>query len=359
AILTLLGVGANAIERTIGTPTPILVATFRDPGTDGTTQDYSGTIDWGDGTTSPASFVFGVDRGLIIVQGTHLYSEEGNYDLTVTIQDAGGSTASGTGIAQVAVAPSDFPDFFFDQTGVLTISGDQNGQPNNDRIILDLTSAGGVRATLNGEATQYAPGVVKSIIVNGGAGNDYMDIEKSNVPITVNFGAGTDQLALADSSGALFGNVLGSVTVHGGGQSSLTLNDAADAMGAEWSVTDSTVTGFHVVFEGSPFPIPVPTDMASVQYDHLTTVQVNGSGFGSHVVNIGDKDRGLGSLSSVISFAGNGSGNELDINDQGTAAPQSFTLDATSLTRSNEAAILYTNVANLTVNGGSGGNTFV
>jgi hypothetical protein len=353
APLTFQGVGASAVEFAFAPN--ILVATLRDPGGNFSTQDYSGTIDWGDGTTSLASFLFGVDRGLVLVLGSHTYLEEGNYKLAVSVQDAGGSTASGTGIAQVTVASGDFADFFLDPNGVLTISGDPNGQPKNT-LILDLTSDGGVHARLNLERAEYNAGIVKSIIVNGGAGNDYVDIEKSNVPITVNFGAGTDQLALANTSHVLLGNILAPVTVHGGGQSSLTLNDAADAMGAEWSVTDSTVTGFHVVLEGSPFPIPLPTDVASIQYDHLTTVQINGSGFGSNVVNIGDKDRGIGSLSSVISFTGNGSGNELDINDQGTTAPQSFTLDATSLQRSGEAAILYTNVANLTINGGSGGN---
>src|SRR5262249_56633776 len=130
----------------VSAPAPIVVATFRDPGSGGTTQDYTGTIDWGDGTTSAASFVFGVDRGLVLVQGTHSYLEEGNYNLAVTIQDAGGSTISGTGIAQVAVAAGDFADFFLDPNRVLTITGDQNGQPNNHRIILGPPSAGGAPA---------------------------------------------------------------------------------------------------------------------------------------------------------------------------------------------------------------------
>lgn len=49
--------------------------------------DLHGTIDWGDGTSSPATFVKGV-KGRILVRGTHRYAATGTYSVSVSSQQA-------------------------------------------------------------------------------------------------------------------------------------------------------------------------------------------------------------------------------------------------------------------------------
>ncbi len=76
----------------------LVLATFADPGSDGTAADYSGTIVWGDGHTAnfTAADVTANDDGTFSVHGSHTYAEEGSYAVRVTIRDAGGSTLLST-----------------------------------------------------------------------------------------------------------------------------------------------------------------------------------------------------------------------------------------------------------------------
>src|SRR5262249_38716089 len=59
--------------------------------------DLHGTIHWGDGTSSPATFAAG-KRGKVIVQGSHTYDNGGTpnvtVDLTQTLHDASNNTTS-------------------------------------------------------------------------------------------------------------------------------------------------------------------------------------------------------------------------------------------------------------------------
>ena len=90
-----------------GATAATLSATFTDANTAAQTSDFSGTIDWGDGsaiTNFTSADVTG-SNGNFTVSGSHLYAEEGTYHPTVTILDDGGSTATETGMTTVADAP--------------------------------------------------------------------------------------------------------------------------------------------------------------------------------------------------------------------------------------------------------------
>jgi streptogramin lyase len=78
-----------------------VVATFTDVGSDGTTNDYSASINWGDNTPpSTASIGMGAG-GVFTIAGSHVF-EEGSTNITVTLRDNGGSMA--TPITRVTVA---------------------------------------------------------------------------------------------------------------------------------------------------------------------------------------------------------------------------------------------------------------
>jgi hypothetical protein len=62
------------------------VATFADPDTAATAAEYAATIDWGDGSATTSGVITG-GAGSFNVSGTHTYTEEGGYRVTVTISD--------------------------------------------------------------------------------------------------------------------------------------------------------------------------------------------------------------------------------------------------------------------------------
>src|SRR5581483_3183518 len=67
--------------------------------------DFSGTIAWGDGTTTNfTSSDVSEHNGVFTVAGSHLYAEEGTYTTVVTIND-GGSKTTDSGSTTVADAP--------------------------------------------------------------------------------------------------------------------------------------------------------------------------------------------------------------------------------------------------------------
>jgi hypothetical protein len=72
------------------------VATFVDPGSDGTAKDYAATISWGDGQSSAGMIQSNASGGFDVV-GSNTYAADGSFTITVTVTDAGGSEASAHG----------------------------------------------------------------------------------------------------------------------------------------------------------------------------------------------------------------------------------------------------------------------
>ena len=83
------------------------VATFTDANPFAPVTDFTATIDWGDGTTSPGT-VSGPTGGPFTVSGSHNYLTGGPHTIKVHIVDDGGSTADTGDCSVVVFTPSTF-----------------------------------------------------------------------------------------------------------------------------------------------------------------------------------------------------------------------------------------------------------
>ena len=92
-VLPISASGGNSFSGHTGTPVGGTVATFSADSSD-SAGDFAATIDWGDGTTSPAA-ITGTNPNFV-VSGTHSYSAPGSYTITVTIVRASNTANSGT-----------------------------------------------------------------------------------------------------------------------------------------------------------------------------------------------------------------------------------------------------------------------
>lgn len=114
--ITAQGVDVNATE---GQSFTGAVATFNDPDTNATAAEYTATINWGDGSPTEAGVVSGgapMFPGKFTVTGTHTYSEENSYKITVVITDTDNMSNTATvtptatvGDAQLANATCEVP----------------------------------------------------------------------------------------------------------------------------------------------------------------------------------------------------------------------------------------------------------
>ena len=68
----------------------VLVGSFDDANTLGSTADFTATIDWGDGSPNSVGTVLGA-AGVYTVEGSHIYAKPGSYDTSVVVKDDGGS----------------------------------------------------------------------------------------------------------------------------------------------------------------------------------------------------------------------------------------------------------------------------
>ena len=84
-----------------GSPTTVSFG-YTDTNPGASTSDFTASINWGDGTTTPEA-VTG-SGGSYTVSASHTYAEEGNYPVSVSVVDDGGQATDTAGTATVADA---------------------------------------------------------------------------------------------------------------------------------------------------------------------------------------------------------------------------------------------------------------
>ncbi len=130
-------------------------------------------------------------------------------------------------------------NFLVSSSRVLTINGDQLANKSDTIAIDDINGA--VRAYMNGETVQFTPGAINSVVINTGTGNDTVNIQGNEWPVTVNLGGGTDAVTVGD----LYHNldrIRATVTANAGtGGDALYVYDTANTRSDSWTLDSGTI----------------------------------------------------------------------------------------------------------------------
>jgi hypothetical protein len=177
-------------------------ATFTDANTGATAADFAARIDWGDGTSPSVGVVAATATpGRFTVSAGHTYPANGNYPVTTTITDRGGSTL-------VFVNQATVTDAALTLGPTLALSTTE-GQPLSNQIVGTFTDAdafgvaGSFSARIDwGDGTPNTPGTVTKLGNSGGGA--VFAITGSHTYTTV--GTPTISVAVTDSGGSTIGS---------------------------------------------------------------------------------------------------------------------------------------------------------
>ncbi len=136
------------------------MATFTDADPGGAIADYTATIDWGDGATTPGT-IGPAPGGGFAVTGSHTYAAIGSYQTSVAIKDAGGATATATSTATVANPPPGPPSLLTPSppsvlsttSAAFTATVNPHGLATTVRFEYGAVLGGGAAAITYGSAT--------------------------------------------------------------------------------------------------------------------------------------------------------------------------------------------------------------
>jgi hypothetical protein len=254
-------------------------------------------------------------------------------------------------------------------------------------VTIDDEQFGGSITGLAPAEIGYPEDSLRSVVVSGGDGGNtfnFQDVATFGNPTwTIDAGGGTAVVnVLGTTAGLNIDTQLANATVNVGnaGKTSgilgpvsvtssktnylLVVDDSADTAARTVTVTGSTVLGLTpalITYGGVSPSIQLDGSAGGDAFNVQGMPQVlrlNG-GAGNDTLNVGS----LGSLNGLagnLQFAGGGGTDTLNVNDQATRTPQTYTIQAGSVKRDAGPLVIGfdASVKKLTVNGGSGGNTF-
>jgi hypothetical protein len=218
---------------------------------------------------------------------------------------------------------------------------------------------------------QYVAAEVSSLTINGGSHGNLYNVQNvpSGVTTILHTGSGNDTINVGNAANTLDG-ILGPLTVDGqAGFDTLNINDQGEGTAHSYTITATTVVrspgGPTITYADIESLNLHPGKLLSngpannvvnvLGTDAGTTVEIDA--VGGAVVNVGDPVNGtLDDLKGLLSVYGEDGSVVLNVNDQGSATGQNYSVAATTVDRTDVAEITYTGVRDLTLNAGAGGN---
>jgi Ca2+-binding RTX toxin-like protein len=246
-------------------------------------------------------------------------------------------------------------------SGLLTIRGDDGGVVRNDAITLvnNSNDPSLFKVMVNGRQ-QYQgrwADMTRGITIDGRKGNDTINIEHvaASVNVTVLGNQGNDIINISPVAQNL-ANIAGRVMVNGGaGLDTLNVIDRNNPLGGEFQLDATSIAprGASNIYYGTVENLNVHTSnvrdrirVDSTAFGTTTSIYANG---GTDQIVLGEfDDLGLSSLAGPLNVDGGGDRDVLSVNDGNHKYDETYTITATTLTRSNWAASLrYTTVEDL------------
>jgi Ca2+-binding RTX toxin-like protein len=212
------------------------------------------------------------------------------------------------------------------------------------------------------------PDLYEGTTLNTGAGDAAVNVTATTGTLNVINGGGSDTVVIGSNapsaSGGTLAAISGLVNVAGAGTTALLVDDSGDPAGHAYTLTaDSlsvdglTLLSFSGVSDlmlnggngGNTFTIQGTAAGTS------TTVN---AGAGNDAFTVGNAADTLDDLQGDLTLSGGPGTDPLTVNDQGSAADETYTLTDTALERSGTALLTYSGLGGLAVNTGSGTDTF-
>jgi hypothetical protein len=311
ATLTTLPLTVAATEGIIFTGN---VATFADANPAATAGDFTASIAWGDGQTSPGT-VSAAAGGGFAVYGTHVYSDEASYvGAVVAIRDIGGSTATAsngnTAVNMVTVADATLTalPLTVAATEGITFTGNVATFADGN----SSATAGDFTATIAWGDGQTSPGTVSAAAGGGFAvyGTHVYSDEASYVGVVV---------AISDSGGSTATASNGNTAVNMVTVADATLtakpSTVITSQGATFSGTVATFTDANPLATAADFT-------ATINWGdgHTTTGSVSAAAGGGFQVTGSHQYTGFGAFTIGLSLADSG-GVNTPVNVQATVKP--------------------------------------
>ena len=323
---------------------------------------------------------------------------------SLTLDDTGSSIAKNGQIDAAAINGLGMGASGIAYSGIATLA--VNLGSGGDNLTITNTSAATTVNAGSGNDTLTLQNDSNPTTINTGNGNDIVNIQKTGATTGVNTGTGADTVNIgsnAPGGNGVLANINGAVTVTGGGNTALNIDDTGNINPASGTLSSSSLTGF------SPAPInysnlaslslslgsggnaltiastPAPTTVNSgsgndtvtlVSTVSPTTINTQGgndnvyirstnaattvnTGSGADTIMVGSlAPAGGGILDNIqgaLTINGDGHDN-LAFDDTGSNAAKTGTLTSSTLSGLGMAGATYNGIATLTINLGQGGD---
>ncbi len=237
-----------------------------------------------------------------------------------------------------------------------------NGTSGSDGITLNLVTL--AVATINGPTSVALPGIPEQIAVESLAGDDNISVNGVPASITLSIFAGSGNDSITTGGQGNSSNVLGNMTVNGGGGIDLFQwgDGIANSNGLSYTLTSTSFTrtgvGLVTLSQLSNVYLIVGSgattvNVTSTPSGRATTIL---GGNGADAINLGPNLDNLAGALTVLDLAAS-DGDVITLDDSTNAFNQSYTLTPTSVTRSLFGGLTYGSVEGLALWCQSGSNS--